>query len=166
MLDNFVFKYHAQSNFARSLCLKRHSSNSILHEIFTVNGTNAVSNTAQHVWMYAWSLSYGQSEQRPKCFCPDYLSTVFSEKFMTPPILNPKQREMGSPLMTALYWSPLHLWAPSLRKISWEWEVLQARVHQLPRTEAPQGRLFLGLWCLWLWDQGCDKEKRYRQTCS
>ena len=83
-----------------------------------------------------------------------------------PPILNPKQREMGSPLMTALYWSPLHLWAPSLRKISWEWEVLQARVHQLPRTEAPQGRLFLGLWCLWLWDQWWDKEKRYRQTCS
>ena len=34
-----------------------------------------------------------------------------------PPILNPKQREMGSPLMTALYWSPLHLWAPILRKI-------------------------------------------------
>ena len=68
MLDNFVFKCHAQRTFARSLCLKRHSSSSILHEIFTVNGTNAVSNTAQHVWMYAWSLSYWQSEQRPKCF--------------------------------------------------------------------------------------------------
>ena len=41
----------------------RHSSHSILHEIVTVNGTTAVSNTAQHVWMYAWSLSFGQSVQ-------------------------------------------------------------------------------------------------------
>ena len=102
MLDNFVFKYHAQSNFARSLCLKRHSSNSILHEIFTVNGTNAVSNTAQHVWMYAWSLSYGQSEQRPKCFCPDYLSTVFSEKFMTPPHSKSKTKRNGLPSYDSL----------------------------------------------------------------
>ena len=53
MLDNFVFKNQAQGNFARSLCLKRHSSHSILHEIVTVNGTTAVSNTAQHVWIYA-----------------------------------------------------------------------------------------------------------------
>ena len=33
MVDNFVFKYQAHGNFDRSLCLKRHSSHSILHEI-------------------------------------------------------------------------------------------------------------------------------------